>query len=81
MTPPLTRDEWQKVACRFWLVADELIHHVDEGRIVVAPGASFMDRQIVRSYLAAVRTMLGKAPFAHTPDDDGPDDDTARGAA
>lgn len=76
----MTREEWANIAARFWSIATEMIDHIDEGRLVEAPGSSFNDRRMVRDYVTAVRRLVDEAPFTPEPPDiDG--DGTARGAA
>ncbi len=67
--PPLTCEEWANAAARYHSLACELIHQVDSGRLVEAPGSSFRDRQNVRAYLSAVRSILADGPFDSEPDD------------
>lgn len=77
---PQTCEEWANVAARFWSVANELIHHIDAGRIAIVPGLSFTDRKLAHGYIDAVRTLLTDAPFEGQPEDSGPSNEP-RGAA
>lgn len=67
--PPLTCEEWANAAARYHSLACELIHQVDSGRLVEAPGSSFNDRQNVRAFLDGVRAILAAGPFDSEPAD------------
>ena len=73
MKTTLSHTDWMQTACRFWSIANELIHHVDAGRLIEAPRSSFDDRRQARAVLAAVRRILEESPFNGAPDDFEPD--------
>ncbi|MFT4046952.1 MAG: hypothetical protein QM661_09680 [Solimonas sp.] len=57
---PVIPDDRRRWVVLFGLVS-EFLHHVDEGRLCVKPGAGLHDRRLVREFLAAARDLLERA--------------------